>query len=119
MPTLIPSPTVIPAAGEPPKVIAEYVGRASHRSDDLSVAVMRSPAGWREPGQVGQFDEYTLVLSGRLLVDHADGRLDVGEDEAVCVGAGEWVRYSTPDGARYVSVCVPAFAPERVRRDDS
>jgi len=122
MPTLIAAPTVIPAAGTKPKRIEEYVGRVNSGTDVVSIARMRSPAGWVEPGQRPDFDEYTLVLTGRLCVESADGRtLDVTAGQAVATRAGEWVRYSTPapEGADYVAVCVPAFSPAGVRRDPS
>lgn len=119
MPIHLTDPMVIPAAGEPPKQISEYVGRASHVRDDVSIARMRSPAGWSEPGQVATFDEFTLVLAGALHVEHEGGVLVVAEGEAVHVVPGEWVRYSTPGDTDYVAVCVPAFAPDRVERDRS
>lgn len=122
MPTLIAAPTVIPAAGTKPKRIEEYVGRVNSGTDAVSIARMRSPAGWVEPGQKPDFDEYTLVLAGRLCVESADGQmLDVTAGQAVATRAGEWVRYSTPapEGADYVAVCVPAFSPSGVRRDPS
>ena len=121
MPVLIAQPTRVEAAGMPPKLIDEYVGRVNTRTEDLSIAHMRSPAGWSEPGQTPQFDEYTLVLRGRLRVDHAAGTLEVRAGQAVLARAGEWIRYSTPDadGAEYISVCRPAFSPDTVRRDPS
>lgn len=119
MPTLIESPTRIEAAGNRPKVIDEHIGRVNSRTEVLSIAHMRSPGGWAEPGQTPQFDEYTLVLRGSLRVEHRKGALDVRAGQAVIARAGEWVRYSTPgeDGAEYVAVCVPAFSPETVHRD--
>lgn len=117
---LIAEPTVVPAVGEPPKVIKEFVGRVNTSTGALSVAVMESPAGWREPGQTPAFDEYTLVLDGRLVVEAADGTTtSVTAGQAVHAPAGEWVRYSTPDpgGARYVAVCAPAFSLDTVHRD--
>ncbi len=112
MPTLIPSPSRVQAAGAPPKLIDEYVGRVNSRQDGLSVAHMRSPQGWVEPGQTPDFDEYTLVLRGLLRVEHEQGVLDVAAGQAVVVRRGEWVRYSTPEpeGAEYVAVCLPAFS---------
>ncbi len=118
-PTLLASPSRVEAAGEPPKLIDEYVGRVNSGTDALSVAHMRSPAGWREPGQRPEFDEYTVVLHGVLHVEHEGGTLEVESGQAVIVPAGEWVRYATPAGAEYVAVCVPAFAPELAHRDDS
>ena len=119
MPTLIAAPKRIVAAGNKPKDIDEYIGRVSSRTTAVSVAHMRSPSGWVEPGQRAEFDEYTLVLKGCLHVEHAEGALDVRTGQAVIVHAGEWVRYSSPeaDGAEYVAVCVPAFAPDIVHRD--
>ena len=121
MPTLIPSPTRVAAAGNKPKVIDEYVGRVNTGHDGVSVAHMRSPGGWVEPGQTPEFDEFTVVLAGRLRVaSAAGGVLDVAAGQGVVVAAGEWVRYSTPDpeGAEYVAVCLPAFAPDLAHRDD-
>src|SRR5262245_64085286 len=119
MPILITEPQRVAAAGQPPKLIDEYVGRVRTGTDGVSVAHMRSPRGWSEPGQRPDFDEYTLVLKGRLHVEHEGGVLDVGTGQAVIARRGEWVRYSTPgpDGAEYVAVCLPAFAPETVHRD--
>jgi mannose-6-phosphate isomerase-like protein (cupin superfamily) len=118
MPELIESPVRVEAAGRPPKLIDEFAGRASNGEGRLSVARMRSPAGWQEPGQRPEFDEYTVVLAGALQVDTEDDTLEVVAGQAVLVRAGEWVRYSTPGGAEYVSVCLPAFSPETVHRDD-
>jgi mannose-6-phosphate isomerase-like protein (cupin superfamily) len=117
MPTLIEQPTRIQAAGTKPKTIAEYVGRVNSKTAAVSVAHMRSPAGWLEPGQTPEFDEYSLVLKGVLRVTHKSGSLDVREGQAVIAHRGEWVQYSTPEGAEYVSVCLPAFAPDTVHRD--
>jgi mannose-6-phosphate isomerase-like protein (cupin superfamily) len=119
MPTLIAQPTRITAAGNKPKLIDEYVGRVNSGDATVSLAQMRSPAGWAEPGQQPDFDEYTLVLRGTLRVEHQGGVLDVSAGQAVVVRRGEWVRYSTPgaEGAEYVSVCLPAFSPETVHRD--
>lgn len=117
----ITAPTTVPAAGEPPKLINEFVGRVNSGTSTVSVAVMESPSGWVEPGQTPEFDEYTLVLEGALEVESEGGRsVTVAAGEAVHVPAGEWVRYSSPgaDGARYVAVCVPAFSPDLVHRDD-
>ena len=118
MPELIESPSRVEAAGTKPKLIDEYAGRVNTGEDRLSVAHMRSPAGWLEPGQTPEFDEYTLVLSGALHVEHAGGELQVPAGQAVLARAGEWVRYSTPEGAEYVSVCLPAFSPDTVHRDE-
>jgi mannose-6-phosphate isomerase-like protein (cupin superfamily) len=120
MPTLIAEPTVVQAAGNKPKVIREYVGRVNSAEEALSIAHMHSPAGWVEPGQKPEFDEYTLVIQGMVRVTHADGTLDVRPGQAVIAHAGEWVQYSTPepDGADYVSVCLPAFSLQLVHRDD-
>ena len=120
MPDLIEAPSRVEAAGTKPKLIDEYVGRVNTGEERVSVAHMRSPDGWLEPGQRPDFDEYTVVLDGCLRVEHEDGNLDVRAGQAVLVRAGEWVRYSTPEpgGASYVAVCLPAFAPETVHRDD-
>ena len=120
MPKLIAHPTVIPAVGTRPKRIEEFVGRVNSGTAVVSIARMQSPPGWVEPGQRPEFDEYTLVLQGRLRVEHEHGEpLDVQAGQAVIVPAGEWVRYSTPEpeGAEYVAVCLPAFAPDTVHRD--
>jgi len=117
MPTLIERPARIEAAGTKPKTIAEYVGRVNSKTSGVSVAHMRSPAGWLEPGQTPEFDEYSLVLRGALRVTHKGGILDVREGQAVIARRGEWIQYSTPEGAEYVSVCLPAFSPETVHRD--
>jgi quercetin dioxygenase-like cupin family protein len=119
MPTLVKSPTIVQAAGNKPKVIEEFVGRVNTGTAALSVARMTSPAGWVEPGQTPEFDEFTLVLRGTLRVASRDGVLDVAAGQAVIAHAGEWVQYSTPgaDGAEYVAVCLPAFSPQTVHRD--
>jgi mannose-6-phosphate isomerase-like protein (cupin superfamily) len=119
MPELIAGPTAIEAAGTKPKLIEEFVGRVNTGEARVSIARMTSPAGWVEPGQRPEFDEFTLVLDGCLHVEHEGGALDVRGGQAVLVRAGEWVRYSSPepDGASYVAVCLPAFAPETVHRD--
>jgi mannose-6-phosphate isomerase-like protein (cupin superfamily) len=120
MPELIEAPTRVAAAGTRPKVIEEFAGRVNTGEQRVSVARMRSPAGWVEPGQRPEFDEYTLVLDGMLRVESRDGALAVRAGQAVLVRAGEWVRYSTPEsgGAHYVAVCLPAFSPETVHRDE-
>lgn len=119
MPKLISAPVRVAAAGAPPKLIDEYIGRVNSGDTQLSVAHMRSPAGWREPGQTPSFHEYTLVLKGVLRVEHRDGVIDVHAGQAVVTEPGQWVRYSTPEaeGAEYIAVCLPAFAPDTVRRD--
>jgi mannose-6-phosphate isomerase-like protein (cupin superfamily) len=119
MAELIESPVRVEAAGEPPKLIEEFAGRASNGEQRVSVARMRSPAGWREPGQRPEFDEYTVVLAGSLQAETEDGSLEVLAGQAVLVRAGEWVRYSTPEGAEYLAVCLPAFSPDTVHRDES
>lgn len=119
MPEFIESPARVEAAGTKPKLIDEYVGRVNTGEGRVSVAHMRSPEGWVEPGQRPDFDEYTVVLDGCLRVEHDDGSLDVRTGQGVLVRGGEWVRYSTPEagGASYVAVCLPAFSPETVHRD--
>ena len=119
MPTLVPQPTVITAAGNKPKLIEEFVGRVSTQTADLSLARMKSPGGWVEPGQTPEFDEFTLVLKGTLRVTHKEGFLDVAAGQSVITRKGEWVQYSTPapEGAEYVAVCLPAFSPQTVHRD--
>lgn len=121
MPTLIDKPTRIEAAGSKPKIIEEYIGRVNSQTGSVSVAHMRSPGGWVEPGQSPEFDEFTGVLRGILRVEHRHGFLDVPAGQAVITHKGEWVRYSTPgaDGAEYIAVCVPAFSPDTVHRDAS
>ncbi len=119
MPTHITAPSRPPAAGNLPKVIEEYVGHMNTESGDVSIAKMHSPGGWQEPGQTPEFDEYTLVLAGILRVEHRDGSFDVTAGQAVHARKGEWVRYSTPGvGAEYVAICVPAFSPQSVHRDE-
>ncbi len=119
MPRLIQRPTIVEAAGTPPKRIEEYCGRVSSGHAQVSVARMLSPQGWQEPGQRPEFEEITVVLRGVLRVEHEAGVLDVHAGQAVVVGAGEWVRYSSPQpgGAEYVAVCLPAFSPATVHRD--
>lgn len=119
MPKLIEGPTRVEAAGNKPKLIDEYVGRVNSAEPSVSIAHMRSPGGWVEPGQRPEFDEYTLVLRGRLHVEHEAGALDVRAGQAVVARRGEWVRYSTPDeeGAEYVAVCLPAFWLDGAHRD--
>ena len=119
MPTLIPQPTRITAAGNKPKLIDEYIGRVNSKTSAASVAHMRSPQGWEEPGQKPGFDEFTIVLKGMLRVEHRGGTLDVNAGQAVIAHSGEWVRYSTPldGGAEYMAVCLPAFSMDTVHRD--
>jgi ethanolamine utilization protein EutQ len=119
MPVLIANPTRIEAAGNKPKLIDEYIGRVNSKTSAVSVAHMRSPEGWVEPGQRPKFDEFTIVLKGTLRVKHESGEMDVAAGQAVIAHGGEWVQYSTPHagGAEYIAVCVPAFSMEAVRRD--
>ena len=119
MPELIEGPTTIKAAGTKPKLIHEFVGRINTDEGRVSIARMRSPEGWLEPGQRPEFDEWTLVIDGTLRVEHEDGALDIQAGQAVLVRGGEWVRYSSPHpgGAAYVAVCLPAFGPDTVHRD--
>jgi hypothetical protein len=119
MPELIESPSRVEAAGTKPKLIDEFAGRVNTGETRVSVAHMRSPAGWVEPGQRPDFDEYTVVIGGVLHVEHEGGTLEVRAGQAVLARGGEWVRYSTPDGAEYIAVCLPAFSPDTVHRDDS
>jgi ethanolamine utilization protein EutQ len=119
MPTLIAQPSRIEAAGNKPKLIDEYIGRKNSGTSAASVAHMRSPGGWQEPGQRPEFDEFTVVLRGLLRVEFDGGALDVRAGQAVIAHRGEWVRYSTPEaeGAEYIAVCLPAFSIETVHRD--
>jgi mannose-6-phosphate isomerase-like protein (cupin superfamily) len=119
MPDLIANPTVIAAAGNLPKRIAEYIGRVNSATEAVSIARMESPAGWLEPGQTPEFDEYTVVLQGMLRVETKSGLIDVRAGQAIIAHRGEWVRYSSPEpgGAEYIAVCVPAFSPDSVHRD--
>ena len=120
MPTFIAQPTRIEAAGNKPKLIDEYIGRVNSKTSSASVAHMRSPQGWVEPGQTPEFDEFTIVLKGTLRVEHKGGSLDVVAGQAVIAHAREWIRYSTPaaGGAEYIAVCLPAFSMETVHRDE-
>ena len=119
MPHVIAAPSVIKAAGQPPKRIEEYAGRVNSGHASVSVARMVSPAGWREPGQRPQFEEITVVLKGAVHVEFEGGALDVRAGQAVVTAPGEWVRYSTPEeGAEYVAVCLPAFSMDTVHRDN-
>lgn len=119
MPTHIQKPTIVQAAGNKPKIIEEYFGRVNSRTEEVSVARMKSPGGWIEPGQTPEFDEYTVVLRGTLRVTTHSGWTDVHAGEAVLVQRGEWVQYSTPstEGAEYVAICLPAFSMDTVHRD--
>lgn len=117
MPMLVAQPARIAAAGTKPKQIEEFVGRVSSGHDQVSVARMKSPPGWTEPGQQPEFQEVSIVLQGRLHVEHRLGAFDVEAGQAVVCQAGEWVRYSTPEGAEYIAVCLPAFSPNTVHRD--
>lgn len=116
----ITSPTQIVSAGNKPKVILEYIGRVNSKTSDTSIAHMKSPGGWEEPAQTPEFDEYTLVLKGELHVETQKESFDVKAGEAIIVGKNEWVKYSTPgdEGAEYIAVCLPAFAPDTVHRED-
>lgn len=116
---MIAAPSRVEAAGTKPKLIDEFVGRVNTGTERLSVAHMRSPSGWVEPGQTPEFDEYTVVIKGEVHVEHKAGALTVRAGQAVLTHAGEWIRYSTPgpEGAEYVAICLPAFAPATVHRD--
>jgi quercetin dioxygenase-like cupin family protein len=119
MPEHIGAPAIVQAAGNKPKIIEEFVGRVNSGTESVSVARMKSPSGWVEPGQTPQFDEYTVVLRGILRVTSRDGVIEVHAGQAVITRAGEWVQYSTPgaDGAEYMAICLPAFSPGTVNRD--
>jgi mannose-6-phosphate isomerase-like protein (cupin superfamily) len=119
MATLIDKPKRIEAHGLPPKIIEEFVGRVNSQTDGVSIARMKSPSGWSEPGQTPEFDEYSLVLRGTLRVETREAMLDVSAGQAVITQRGEWVRYSTPgaEGAEYIAVCIPTFSPQTVHRD--
>lgn len=119
MPQLIEQPTRISAAGNKPKLIDEYVGRVNSKTEAISIAHMRSPSGWIEPGQRPEFDEFTIVLKGMLRVEYDGGYMDVCAGQAVIARKGEWICYSTPnaEGAEYIAVCLPAFSPDIVHRD--
>ncbi len=119
MPTLVSQPTRIACAGNKPKLIDEYIGRVNSKTSAVSVAHMRSPQGWEEPGQTPEFEEFTLVLKGTVRVRHKEGLMDIKAGQAVIAHPGEWVQYSTPNegGAEYVAVCLPAFSTETVHRD--
>jgi mannose-6-phosphate isomerase-like protein (cupin superfamily) len=119
MPQLIEKPTRITAAGNKPKLIDEVIGRVNSKTDEISIAHMRSPSGWMEPGQTPEFNEYTYVLKGVLQVKSSGGAFEVKAGQAIITYAGEWVQYSTPhpEGAEYIAICLPAFSPETVHRD--
>ena len=120
MTRIIEQPTLVEAAGEPTKQIQEFVGRVNSDTAGVSIAKMKSPSGWSEPGQTPEFEEYTVVLRGVLHIRLKDREFDVAAGQAVSISAGEWVQYSTPglEGAEYIAVCLPAFSPELVHRDE-
>ena len=120
MPKIIKAPSIIKAAGNKPKIIEEYVGRVNTQNDDISIARMKSPEGWVEPGQTPEFEEFTIVIRGTLNVKTKEGDISLKEGQAVLIKGGEWVQYSSPEpgGAEYISVCLPAFSPITVHRDD-
>ena len=119
MPTLIQGPTVIEAAGNKPKLIREYFGRVNSKTGAISIAHMSSPPGWVEPGQRPEFDEYTVVLKGKLRVEHEGGAFEVKEGQGILTHQREWIRYSTlEEGAEYIAICLPAFSPDTVHRDE-
>jgi mannose-6-phosphate isomerase-like protein (cupin superfamily) len=120
MPERIDAPSIIEAAGEPPKIIREYLGRVATGDPRISIAHMTSPGGWSEPAQRPEFDEYTVVLRGMLVIEHEGGRIEIAAGQAAHTAPREWVRYSTPgtEGADYIAVCLPAFAPDIVHRDE-
>ncbi len=120
MPTIINQSTIIEAAGNKPKRIEEYIGRVNSQNDNVSIARMKSPQGWIEPGQTPEFDEYTIVLDGMLRVETKDHTYDIPAGSAIITHKGEWIKYSTPnpEGAEYIAVCLPAFSPDTVHRDE-
>lgn len=120
MPTLINKPTIIEAAGNKPKIIEEFFGRVNSKTSEVSIAKMTSPQGWIEPGQRPEFDEYTIVLKGTLQVKSENETIDVKAGSAILTKKGEWIQYSTPfeGGAQYVAICLPAFSPDTVHRDE-
>lgn len=115
---IISAPRVIPAAGSPPKNISEFFGRMITGTEEVSIAMMKSPPGWSEPGQVPDFDEYTIVLSGTLVVTTKMEEISISDGQAIMAPAGDWVKYSSPDGADYLAICLPAFSPDLVHRDE-
>jgi mannose-6-phosphate isomerase-like protein (cupin superfamily) len=119
MSTIIPSPSLVQAAGNKPKIIEEFIGRVNTSTGSVSIARMKSPGGWVEPGQIPEFDEYTVVLRGTLRVMSKAGTFDVSAGQAIIAPKGEWIQYSSPelDGAEYIAVCLPAFSPDTVHRD--
>ena len=119
MAKFISAPSVIPAAGRPPKIIEEFIGRVNSATAEISIARMTSTSGWTEPGQTPEFSEYTVVLRGELTVETQQAIYQVRAGQAIIVNAGEWVRHSTPavGGAEYIAVCLPAFSPETVHRE--
>ena len=120
MPTFIKSPSIIQAAGNKPKIIEEFIGRVNSDTEGVSIARMKSPPGWIEPGQTPEFDEYTIVLKGMLRVETKNDSFDIKEGEAIIVCKGEWIKYSSPyiEGTEYIAVCLPAFSLEKVHRDE-
>jgi len=120
MVTFIKSPSIIEATGNKPKIIEEFIGKLNSKTEVVSIAKMKSPSGWIESGQTPEFDEYTIVLKGTLRVESKDETIDVKQGEAIIVHKGEWVRYGSPlsEGAEYIAVCIPAFSPEIVHRDE-
>ncbi len=120
MPEIIKEPSIVEAAGNKPKIIEEYIGRVNTNNSEVSIARMRSPAGWVEPGQTPEFDEYTVVLKGTLSVKTKSGVTELHERQAILLKKGEWVQYGSPfeGGAEYISVCLPAFSPSTVHRDE-
>lgn len=120
MAKIIEKPSIIKAAGNKEKIIHEFFGAVNSGNKDVSIAVMTSPSGWVEPGQTPEFDEYTVVISGEIHIKTKDKEFDIKAGQAVLISKGEWVQYSTPhpDGANYLSVCIPAFTPDTVNRDE-
>ena len=114
----IESPTVVEACGNKPKIIREFFGRINSEQSELSIARMSSPAGWEEPGQRPEFDEYTIVTSGRMVIETKEGSVELGPDQAYLAKAGDWIRYTTPEATEYMAICLPAFSPESVNRDE-
>ncbi len=117
MPEFIESPTIIEAPGNIPKIIKEFIGCVNSSNREVSIAKMESPAGWKEPGQTPEFDEYTVVLKGTLFAETKAKTYKINAGQAITIQKGEWVRYSTPGGAEYIAVCLPAFTPDTVHRD--
>jgi mannose-6-phosphate isomerase-like protein (cupin superfamily) len=118
--TIINSPSIIKAAGNKTKIIEEFIGRVNSETGNVSIAKMKSPGGWIEPGQTPEFDEYTIVLNGMLRVETKTESFDINKGQAIITHKGEWVRYSSPldEGAEYIAVCLPAFSPDTVNRDE-